>query len=66
MLDLFLQFPKALTLQSPNRPKCGALVAVSFFNLEGHLESSMEQVICLLADICDLFPGFLCVSLQKE
>src|SRR5215510_7001683 len=45
MLDLFLQYPEALRLQSTNQPKRGALVAVSFFNLEGHLESSIAQNI---------------------
>src|SRR6267142_2230541 len=49
MLDLVLQCPKALRLQSPNEPKCCDLAAVSPFNLEGHLESSIAQPTCCKA-----------------
>jgi hypothetical protein len=41
MLDLFLQFPKALRTQSTDQPNCCDLAAVSSFNLESHLESSI-------------------------
>jgi len=47
MLDLLLSFLKALKVQYPNEPQCGALAAVRSFNLASHgVSSTAQQTYC--------------------